>query len=114
MNLSQLGDYIDRIDREGQAPTRYLVDWHDKIAFPLVCLLMAALSVPFAVQVNPRGGGVAVGLALSVVVAFSFWILHTMFIALGHGGYIPPIAAAWAANVIFGLAATILLLQAGT
>ena len=114
MNLTQLGDYIDKLTEEGQAPTRYLVDWHDKISFPLVCLIMAALSVPFAVRANPRGGGVAVGLALSLVVAFSYWIVHTMFIALGHGGYIPPIVAAWTTNVTFGLAATILLLQAGT
>jgi lipopolysaccharide export system permease protein len=114
MNLTQLGDYIDQIAQEGQAPTRYVVDWHDKIAFPLVCLIMAGLSVPFAVKVTPRGGGVAIGLALSIVVAFGFWIVHTMFIALGHGGYIPPIAAAWAANAIFGLGTGILLLQVGT
>ena len=114
MNLAQLGDYIDIISQEGTVPTRYLVDWHDKIAFPLVCLIMAALSVPFAIKVSPRGGGVATGLALSIAVAFGFWIVHTMFIALGHGGYIPPIAAAWAANVIFGLGAAILLLQVGT
>jgi len=114
MNLIQLGAYIDKLEQEGQSPTRYLVDWHDKIAFPLVCLLMAALSVPFAVKVNPRGGGIAIGLALSLVVAFSYWIVHTMFIALGHGAIIPPFAAAWASNLIFGLTATILLLQAGT
>lgn len=114
MNLTQLGDYIDQISQEGQVPTRYLVDWHDKIAFPFVCLIMAALSVPFAIKVNPHGGGVAIGLTLSIAVAFGFWIVHTMFIALGNGGYIPPFAAAWAANVIFGLGATILLLQVGT
>ncbi len=114
MNLMQLGAYIDKLNEEGQAPTRYLVDWHAKISFPLVCLIMAALSVPFAFKVNPRGGGVAIGLALSLIVAFSYWIVHTMFIALGHGAYIPPIMAAWAANFIFGLTATILLLQAGT
>jgi lipopolysaccharide export system permease protein len=114
MNLVQLDEYIERLLEEGQAPTRYLVDWHDKIAFPLVCLVMAALSVPFAIKVSPRGGGVAVGLGLSLLVAFSFWIVHSMFIALGHGGFIPPIAAAWGANVIFGLTATILVLQAGT
>jgi lipopolysaccharide export system permease protein len=114
MNLTQLGDYIDKLTEEGQAPTRYLVDWHAKIAFPLVCLIMAGLSVPFAVRVSPRGGGVAVGLALSLLVAFSYWIVQSMFIALGHGGYIPPIMAAWAANLILGLTATILLLQAGT
>jgi len=114
MNLLQLGAQIDKLMEEGQTPTRQLVDWHDKIAFPFICLLMAALSVPFAIKVSPRGGGIAIGLTVSLVVAFSYWIVHTMFIALGHSGYIPPLAAAWAANVIFGLAAAILLLQAGT
>jgi len=114
MNLIQLADYMDKIVEEGYHPTRYLVDWHDKIAFPLVCLIMSALSVPFAIRVGPSAGGAALGLALSVVVAFGYWIVHTLFIALGHGGYIPPFISAWAANVIFGLFATILLLHAGT
>jgi lipopolysaccharide export system permease protein len=114
MNLSELSSYIDKIKQEGQLPIRYLVDWHDKLAFPFMCVIMAVLCVPFAVKVNPRGGGVAIGLALSIVVAFGYWVVHTLFIALGHGGYIPPIAAAWASNVVFGLLATIMLLQAGT
>ena len=114
MNLTQLSSYINGLANEGPVPARYLVDWHDKIAFPFVCLIMAALGVPFAIRVHPRGGGVALGLAISIVVAFGFWIVHTMFLALGHGGYIPPFAAAWATNVIFGLTATILVLQAGT
>jgi lipopolysaccharide export system permease protein len=114
MNLLQLGAYIDRLEEEGQAPTRYMVDWHNKIAFPLSCLIMSALSIPFAIKINPRGGGVAIGLGLSLVIAFSYWIVHSIAIALGHGAYIPPMAAAWAPNVIFGLTGTILLLHAGT
>ncbi|MFH0823901.1 MAG: LPS export ABC transporter permease LptG [Pseudomonadota bacterium] len=114
MNLFQLSDYIDKIEEEGQHPTRYLVDWHDKTAFPFVCLIMAALSVPFAVKADPRRGGFALGLAVSVAIAFSYWIVHTMFIALGHGGFVPPFLAAWAANALFGLSAAILMLQAGT
>jgi lipopolysaccharide export system permease protein len=114
MNLIQLGDYIEKINEQGQNPSAYLVDWHDKIAFPMVCFIMACLSVPFAIKVSPRGGGIAVGLGLSLVVAFSYWITHTLFIALGHGGYIPPVAAAWGSNVIFGFLAMFLLLKAGT
>ncbi|MGC8908662.1 MAG: LPS export ABC transporter permease LptG [Desulfomonilaceae bacterium] len=114
MNISQLGQYIDKLVQEGQSPQRYLVDWHAKIAFPVVCLIMAALSVPFAVKANPRGGGLGIGLGISLVIAFGYWVVHTMFISLGHAGYIPPVAAAWGANIIFGLAAGIMLLQAGT
>ncbi len=114
MNLVQLGSFIGKLHREGQSATRYIVDWHDKIAFPFVCLIMAALSVPFAVKMNPRSGGVAVGIGLSLMVAFGYWIIHTIFIALGHGGYIPPIAAGWGTNIIFGLASVMMLLKAGT
>ncbi|MFC1834820.1 LPS export ABC transporter permease LptG [Thermodesulfobacteriota bacterium] len=114
MNLTELGDYIEKLRGEGHQPTRYLVDWHDKIAFPWVCLIMAALSVPFAVKVGPRTGGVALGLSLSIAVAFSYWIVHTVFVALGHGGYVPAMAAAWATNVVFGLGCAILLLHAET
>ena len=114
MNLSQLSDYIRVLVNEGLIPTRQLVDWHAKLAFPFVCLIMAGLSVPFAIKVSPRGGGVSVGLGISVLVAFAYWVVNTTFIALGHGGFIPPIMAAWGANTIFGLLATSLLLQAGT
>jgi lipopolysaccharide export system permease protein len=114
MNLGQLSDYIEKITEEGQQPTRYLVDWHNKIAFPLVCLVMSGLSVPFAIKAGPRAGGVGIGIAISTVVAFGYWVVHTIFIGLGHIGVIPPIAAAWAANVLFGLIAGILLLGSGT
>jgi len=76
MNLLQLSEYIERIEEEGQTPIPFLVDWHDKIAFPFACLIMSALSVPFAIRVSPRGGGVAIGLGLSLVVAFAYWIVQ--------------------------------------
>jgi lipopolysaccharide export system permease protein len=114
MNLFQLGRYIEKLQEEGQSADKYLVDWYDKTAFPFVCLIMAALSVPFAIRINPRFGGMALGLGVSIVAAFSYWIVHTAFIALGHGGYLPPMLAAYGANIVFGLGAGILLLQAGT
>lgn len=114
MNLWKLGEYIEKLKEEGHPVQRYLVDWHAKIAFPFVCLIMTLLSVPFALKVNPRGGGVAIGLSLSVLIAFGYWVAHTLFIALGHGGYLGPMVSAWAANLLFGLIAFISLLQAGT
>lgn len=114
MNLVQLDKHIERLEAEGGSAGRLLVDWHDKVAFPFACLIMSALSVPFAVRVRPRGGGVAVGLAVSLAVAFSYWVAHALFLALGHGGYLPAVVAAWTPNVMFALAAAISLLHADT
>ncbi|MGD9819533.1 MAG: hypothetical protein AB7V04_12670 [Desulfomonilaceae bacterium] len=36
---------------------------------------------------------------------------HSMFLALGHGGYLPPVVAAWGANLIFGPVAAMLMLK---
>ncbi len=111
MNLGQLGSHIEKLVSEGQNPTRFLVDWHDKIAFPMVCLIMGVLSVPYPVGAGPRRGGLAIGLVISLVIAFSYWIAHSMFLALGHGGYLPPVVAAWGANLIFGPVAAMLMLK---
>jgi lipopolysaccharide export system permease protein len=113
MNLTQLSAYIDKLKEEGKPVTKYLVDWHDKIAFPFVCLIMAALGVPFAIKAGPRSSGVAYGLAISVGIAFAYWVVHTLSLGLGHGGYLPPIVAAWSPTALFGLFAMIMLLKAG-
>lgn len=112
MNLAQLSSHIDTLVSGGQNPTRFIVAWHDKIAFPLVCLIMGVLSVPFPVGAGPRRGGLALGFVLSLLIAFSYWIAHSMFLALGNGGYLPPTIAAWGTNMIFGPISMMLLLKA--
>jgi len=83
-----------------------------KLAFPFVTLIMTLLAVPFASTIGRSGamGGVGVGIAIAI----SYWALLSLFGALGTGGALPPVLAAWAPNLLFGAGAFYLLMTVRT
>jgi lipopolysaccharide export system permease protein len=42
---------------------------------------------------------------------FLYWMLLSLGIALGRGGVLPPLVAAWLPNLVFGTAGVISLLR---
>jgi lipopolysaccharide export system permease protein len=48
------------------------------------------------------------------VLALAYWTMISVFAAVGTAGLVPPLLAAWAANLIFGAAAMYLLLTVRT
>lgn len=109
MSYRELSAYIKKLTENGYDTTRYRVDLQGKLSYPLVSLIMALIATPFALMVGRRGG-----LAAGVVIAFGFsylyWMVYSLCISLGHGGTLPPIVAAWAANVLFSAAGGYLFL----
>ena len=90
----------------------YLVRLQRKIAFPFVSLVMTLLAVPFAVTTGRRGAMYGIGAGL--VFALIYWTALSIFGALGSGGWISPLLAAWAPNILFGAVAVYLLLTVRT
>ena len=89
-----------------------MVQLQRKVAFPFVTLMMTLLAVPFAVTTGRSGAiyGVGVGIVLALI----YWTTLSIFGALGGGGWLSPMLAAWAPNILFGAAAAYLLLTVRT
>lgn len=102
MSFTELKDYIAKLSSEGYDATRYIVDLHGKTAFPIVNIIMVILGIPFALK-SGRHSGIAMGIGLSVIIGFSYWIVFAVTASLGYNGIIPPFIAAWSANFIFGI-----------
>ena len=68
-------------------------------------------SVPLSTR-NPRQRPLATSIGVGLSVGFSYWVLLALSVSLGHGGAIPPIVAAWTANVVFAVLGTFLFLGA--
>jgi lipopolysaccharide export LptBFGC system permease protein LptF len=77
-----------------------------------VTVIMTLIAVPFASMTGRRGAMYGVG--LGVVLAIVYWLTSSVFAAIGAGGIIAPLLAAWAPNVLFGAAAMYLLLTVRT
>ncbi len=113
MGLSESWAYARQRQKQGrhQEVRRYLVAFHGKLAFAVVCIIMVGFGAPLALASN-RSGGTARAIVLTLVCGFSYWILHSLAMALGQSGYLPPVAAAWMGNVCFGSGSLYLTAQA--
>lgn len=110
MSFTALWRYIRKAEAEGYDASKYRVDLHAKVAFPLVCLVMSLMGGGVALGGKTRDG-MAVSFAYGILTAFVYWSVYSFCLSLGYGGVLPPLPAAWCANVIFFLAAGFMLVH---
>jgi lipopolysaccharide export system permease protein len=111
MTLAELARYVAEIESEGYDSTRYRVDFHAKIAFPFTSLIMALLGIGVALYQGKKGG-IAVGVAASVALAFIYFLMFEFMLSIGYTGNLQPLVAAWTPNILFGIASMYIFSQA--
>jgi LPS export ABC transporter permease LptG len=112
LTYGELRDHIDDLSRSGFDVLDLRIDLESKFAFPLTCLVMAFVGLPFAFSVGKRGAlfGVAVGLAIGLL----FWGALGLFTQMGRYELLPPALAAWGPNLLFGAGGAYLFLTTRT
>ena len=107
MTVAQLNDYMRKLARSGaKSVIRNLkVDLYQRRAAPWTNLVIVVLGIPFAMMLRKRGSGLS-SVGVAIMVGFLYFVLDAIMLALGKGGALPPMAAAWASHLImlsFGL-----------
>jgi len=99
MSWDDLRLYIDGLQRAGFDVSALRVQWHKKLAYPLIAPVSMLLAIPFALLVGMRGalGGVALG----VGIAITYWAAAALLEAMGGVGQLPPLLAGWSPDLIF-------------
>jgi len=99
MSWGALRHYIDGLRKAGFDVANLTVQWHVKLAFPLIAPTIMLLAIPFALLVGTRGaiGGVALGVAIGIV----YWTAARLLEAMGGVGQLPPFLAAWSTDITF-------------
>lgn len=100
MPFTQLKNYIDRVERDGYDVGRYRTDLYSKVLLPFVNFIMSFIAIPFGLM-QTRSRGIARGIGISLVIASCYWIIHSVSLALGHAGLIPPVVAGGLTNLMF-------------
>jgi lipopolysaccharide export system permease protein len=103
MGYLELRQYIEKLRSDGYDTTRYRADLHGKIAFPLVSIILAIIGISFSLR-SERSGGVTQSIGAGIVIGFSYWLVFAFAMSLGRAGTLPPLLAAWTANIVFGVA----------
>jgi lipopolysaccharide export system permease protein len=101
MSLRETLAYAHALRQEGVADPLYLVEFHGKLAYAVLCIIMVGFGMPLALHMN-RNGGLTMALSLTLFCGFIYVLLHNILLALCYNGRLPPAVSAWAANGLFG------------
>jgi LPS export ABC transporter permease LptG/LPS export ABC transporter permease LptF len=112
MSFSELRHHVAELRASGFNAVPLAVALQRKLAFPFVTLIMTLIALPFGVTTGRRGA--VYGIGLGIVLAIVYWLLLSAFGAVGSAGVLPPLLAAWAPNLLFGMGALYLLLTVRT
>ncbi|MBA3344180.1 MAG: LptF/LptG family permease [Gemmatimonadales bacterium] len=112
MRYAELGRYIEALKRSGNDANKLIVERALKVALPATCLIIALFGAPLAVT-SPRAGA-AVGVAISLGTTVLFLLVTQIMKAVGAGGVVDPVLAAWLPNGVFLVAALVLIARVRT
>ncbi len=112
MTYAQLRRYIGIVSESGYAADELLVKLYAKTSWPAISIVMALIAMPFAFKIGKRGAlyGIGIALALGIV----YWMIFAIFTKFGEVGNLPPLLSAWAANILFALAALYMFVHVET
>nr|WP_233167755.1 LPS export ABC transporter permease LptG [Xylophilus sp. ASV27] len=94
MSTLDLFEYIRHLDANGQAAQRYEIQFWRKVFYPISCLVMVVLALPFA-YLHFRSGGIATYVFGGVMAGVSFFLLNNVFGYIGNlQNWLPWLTAA--------------------
>ena len=83
------------------------VEFHNRFAFSLTGLVIFLVAVPFGLM--QKRGPKFLSVGIGVVIGLLYYVILSIFLSFGKGGFLPALPSAWAANVIFmGISAVML------
>ena len=94
MGTIDLFQYIRHLNANGQSAQRYEIEFWRKVFYPLSCLVMVVLALPFA-YLHFRAGGIATYVFGGVMAGISFFLLNNVFGYIGNlQNWLPWLTAA--------------------
>jgi lipopolysaccharide export system permease protein len=86
--------YINHLQANGQTSQRYEIEFWRKVFYPLSCLVMMVLALPFA-YLHFRSGAISGYVFAGVMIGISFFLLNNVFGYIGNlNDWLPWLTAA--------------------
>lgn len=102
MTFRDIRGYRGRLYQNGSQLRRLMTDYYGRIAFPFVTIIMVLVGIALSLRRSgTRGGSMAVGIGQALMIGFFYWATHSVAIAFGRGGALPPMLAGWMTNILF-------------
>lgn len=102
MGTIDLFQYIRHLDANGQIAQLYEIQFWKKVFYPLSCLVMLVLALPFA-YLHFRSGGITAYVFGGVLIGISFFVLNNIFDYFGNLLTWSPLLTAAAPSLVYSM-----------
>lgn len=109
MNAYELSQMIQSKKKRGQDTKNLEVQLQLKFSVPFACFVFVLFGAPLGL--TPHKGSASIGLGLSLIIIFGYYILLSICMGMGLAGSLPPFIAAWLPNIMVGGLGTYLLIR---
>lgn len=111
MNSIELYNHIQRETLRGSGAVKSAkIEFYQRLFNPLAIIIMTFMGV--SISSRKTRGGIGVHLAIGITLAFAFILVMRMFTVMSLNGNLPPLLAILLPQIIFGIAALILVRKA--
>jgi len=107
MTSKQLKELIDTKKEAGFEARDLEIEYYSHYATAFATFFSATISAPLGFIFSRLGN--YIGVALSIILIFIYYVAESIGKVLGINGLIQPVVAAWASNIVFALNGLILL-----
>ena len=101
MGMAELYAKIQEDEAKGLPTRKNWVEFWFRTSFPFASFFLLLLGAPLAVG-NARAGA-SIGVGLSIIIMFVYYICIAVGKAFADGGIVPPFIGAWCPNIVAAL-----------
>ena len=102
MSTFDLFQYIQHLQSNAQTAQRYEIEFWKKVFYPISCLVMVVLALPFG-YLHFRSGNIATMVFAGVMIGISFFLMNNVFGYIGNLKQWVPWLAAAAPGLIYSV-----------
>jgi lipopolysaccharide export system permease protein len=110
MSIKELMEKIKDYKKKNISTDDLYLELYSKFSFPFASLVFVLIGAPLALR--PSRSGNSIGMGLSIVIIFLYYILLALGKALGQSNIITPFLSVWLPNLVIGIVGIILIIKA--
>ncbi|MBU3735366.1 MAG: LPS export ABC transporter permease LptG [Methylobacterium sp.] len=100
MSAWNLYFYIKHLSNNKQKTTRHQIALWSKMAYPVACVVMVVLALPFGF-LQQRGGGLSAKIFAGIMIGITYQVLNRLFVHVGLLNDWPPVLSATLPTLLF-------------
>jgi lipopolysaccharide export LptBFGC system permease protein LptF len=100
LSIINLSEMIAVAKKSESGLSYILTSYYSKLSFPVINLILILIGISIGLLLGKKGNS-PVSIGISLIFAFTWWIINSIALSLGESAQLNPILSAFMSDIIF-------------